>query len=245
LSLFGLKNSHFIKRKGRKKFAKINFDLRDDVIVQLDMIKERLLYQQISPHFIFNALNSVRNFILQNEKTKSSLFLEEFSKLMRKVVEFTNLSFLEIEEEIIFLEHYLRLESIRFDNKFKYKIEMATPGIELYRIPPMIIQPFVENAIWHAFDDDQILGSLLIKFIKDDRNIVCIVKDNGSGFETNFEKKKKTKSFGVSVTKKRINLINSMYGTGINVCFGDELIMRKHEYGTLIEIRMPLFEPLT
>ena len=229
-----------VNRKKQKKIKSLDFGHWDDIVLQNVIFRERMLYQQISPHFIFNALNSIRQYISLNEKAKSGLFIERFSKLMRHSVENNNLSFIELSDEIVFLKQYLELELVRMDNLFTYSILDLTNTPEKIKIPPMIIQPFVENAVWHGFKEGFNNADLSIIFTFIGENLVCKVKDNGVGYKSKKEKDDKTKSFGISVTKKRINLINQLYGANVKIRLGEELCELSEDSGTLVEIILPI-----
>lgn len=144
-------------------------------------IKLKALQSQMNPHFIFNSLNAIQQFIFSNDVTKSNYYLSRFASLMRKCYEYANLKIISIEDEIIFLENYLEIETLRFDEKFKFKIEVS-PGVEVYnKIPPLLIQPIVENAIKHGFKKLKEGGVITIKIEEYNSLLKVTVIDNGTG----------------------------------------------------------------
>lgn len=144
-------------------------------------IKLKALQSQMNPHFIFNSLNAIQQFIFSNDVTKSNHYLSRFASLMRKCYEYANLKFISIEDEIGFLENYLEIETMRFDDKFKFKIEVS-PTVEVYnKIPPLLIQPIVENAIKHGFKKLREGGVISIKFEEYNSLLKVTIIDNGIG----------------------------------------------------------------
>jgi LytS/YehU family sensor histidine kinase len=164
----------------------------------------------MNPHFLFNALNSINSFIVKNEVHKASDYLSKFSKLMRMILEHSKKKSVLLSDEIEALELYLKIESNRFEKSFEHSI-LIEEGIstnEIY-IPPLIIQPFVENAIWHGIQHQSNVGLVHIKFSKQGDDFVKIeIVDNGIGREKAKKLKSKSgggnKSYGINITKERI-----------------------------------------
>jgi len=171
---------------------------------------------QMDPHFIFNALNSIQGYVMQNEKMLANHYLTSFSRLMRMVLETSNRSFVTIQEEMQFLELYLNLEQLRFNHKFTYRIECDEDiNNEMAEVPGMLLQPLVENAVIHGVGPKQGPGQILVKFETRHEKIVCIVEDDGGGFynlvnaqESNFANVHN--SFGFKAIEDRIKLLNSL-----------------------------------
>jgi uncharacterized membrane-anchored protein YhcB (DUF1043 family) len=174
-----------------------------------DLELDNLRYQ-MNPHFMFNALNSINKYIVENNTRVASDYLSKFSKLMRLILEHSKQKSISLKEELETLQLYLLIESNRFDNSFHYEINVdENIDNDEIRIPPLIIQPFVENAIWHGLSHKE--GDRFIKVnIKEfDEQSICIeVMDNGIGRKKASELKSKTstknKSFGMEITKQRI-----------------------------------------
>ncbi|MDB4539265.1 histidine kinase [Saprospiraceae bacterium] len=171
------------------------------------------LRAQMNPHFIFNSLNSIKGYITTNESRIAAKYLTKFSKLIRLILNHSRLSKISLAEELESLELYIDLEQLRLENSFTYTIKSTTTiDLEKISIPPMIIQPYVENAIWHGLVHKEGMKYLQINIDQSDKIIAISIMDNGVGRkasqEINAEKKKLHKSHGMNITKKRIELIN-------------------------------------
>ncbi|MBW1294632.1 tetratricopeptide repeat-containing sensor histidine kinase [Aquimarina litoralis] len=192
-----------------------------------NLLALKSLRSQMNPHFIFNALNSVNTFIATSDERAANRYLTDFSLLMRAVLENSEEDFIPLEKEIELLELYVQLEHFRFQDKFEYKIEVD-PEIDVkqYMIPPMLLQPYVENAVWHGLRYKSEKGLLSIKFLKTtDGTIEIAISDNGIGREKSKALKtlnqKKQKSQGMSNIKKRIQILNTMYKDKVDVFISD------------------------
>jgi two-component system LytT family sensor kinase len=202
-----------------------------------NLLALKSLRTQMNPHFIFNALNSVNSFIASNDERAANKYLSEFSQLMRSVLENSDEDFIPLTKEVALLEIYTKLEHSRFKDKFSYEINVDK-GIALneFVIPPMLLQPYVENAVWHGLRYKETKGLLIIDFKKIDSSIVKItIEDNGIGrkksTELKTENQKKQKSKGMGNIKKRISILNEMYKDKIDVIVSDAL---ENEEGTRV-----------
>jgi tetratricopeptide (TPR) repeat protein len=199
------------------------------------------LRSQMNPHFIFNALNSVNQFVSQNDERTTNKFLSEFSRLMRLVLENSQEDFIPLfkEEEIISL--YLKLEHYRFRDKFDYEIEMAEDinkeGIE---IPPMLIQPYIENAVWHGLRYKESKGFLSVKFMMENDVLVVRIADDGIGRkrsgELKTENQKKHESTGLKNIRERLGIINKVYKSDYKVEISDA----ENGSGTIVKLFVPV-----
>lgn len=208
---------------------------------QLLLLKS--LRTQMNPHFIFNALNSVNNFISKSDERAANKFLSDFSKLMRVVLENSQKDFIPASDEIELLELYLKLEHLRFKDKFDYKIiNESGDHFSNTEIPPMLIQPFIENAIWHGLRYKKEKGQLNLILQKQSSNLLVIVEDNGIGRkqskELKTENQKKYKSTGLENVKKRIDLINQIYSKNYLIEIED-LKAGQKDSGTRVKILIP------
>lgn len=192
-----------------------------------NLLALKSLRTQMNPHFIFNALNSVNNFIAQNDERTANRYLTDFSTLMRSVLENSEEDFIPLEKEVELLELYLKLEHSRFKDKFDYKF-LVDDAIKLnqFKIPPMLLQPYVENAIWHGLRYKKEKGFLKVQLLKkDDETLQVKISDNGIGrkqsaaLKTDYQKKKKSK--GMQNIKQRINILNEMYKDKVEVFIED------------------------
>jgi LytS/YehU family sensor histidine kinase len=171
------------------------------------------LRAQMNPHFIFNCLSSINRFILKNETEAASDYLTKFSRLIRMVLANSNKPFISLEDELDMLKLYLDMERLRFKNTFDYSLNL-TNSIDTGNvfIPPMLLQPFAENAIWHGLMHKQGPGKLEIALSLEDKILTCIISDNGVGRSKAAIYKSKSvekqKSMGMQMTKDRLALLN-------------------------------------
>lgn len=201
------------------------------------------LRTQMNPHFIFNSLNSVNNYISKNDERSANRYLADFSKLMRSVLKNSDQDFVGLETEMETLRIYLELEHFRFGDKFDYTIEVAD-GIDTdqVQVPPMLIQPYIENAIWHGLRYKETKGKLEVKLFTDDDKLYCTVRDNGIGRVQSAALKtrhqKTYQSTGIKNTTERIELLNKMHGTKLNIAIFDLTENGKPD-GTLVKMSLP------
>lgn len=172
------------------------------------------LRNQMNPHFVFNSLNSIQNFIFNKDVEQANYYLSNFSKLMRDSLELSKLDFITMEKEIAFIQNYLELEQMRFPEKFDFEISVDNSlNQEYIFIPPLIIQPILENSIKHGFKHIDYKGKIYISFQKtNEKKLIKIrVEDNGKGIAKDNKKLNSTgfTSHGMGIIKERINLFNS------------------------------------
>lgn len=213
-------------------------------------LEAKALTNQMNPHFIFNSLNSVQHLILEKEEKQALNFLADFATLMRQMLNNSRKSYISLEEEIAFLTRYLELEKIRFAHSFTYHfiLEDALKEYTIY-IPPMIIQPIVENAIKHGLAPKNISGYLEIRLEMVDDLLYCSVDDDGIGWDKSNSIKSsrliKHESTALSVIKERLQIIKSFNGS-----VGKLEIIDKfksgfgNKEGTLVEILIPIVKML-
>ncbi len=192
-----------------------------------NLLALKSLRTQMNPHFIFNALNSVNNYIAKSDERSANRYLSDFSTLMRAVLENSEQDFIPLSKELELLELYVKLEHSRFPEKFEYQIQ-ADEQIDMdeFLIPPMLLQPYIENAIWHGLRYKEDKGFLRIDLRKKDRETVIItILDNGIGRARSGELKTanqlKQKSQGMGNIKKRIAILNTMYKDKVAVAISD------------------------
>ncbi|TGD57559.1 tetratricopeptide repeat-containing sensor histidine kinase [Flavobacterium humi] len=202
------------------------------------------LRREMNPHFIFNSLNSVNQFISQNKELEANKYLTSYSNLMRNMMENSNKDFVTLGNEIEQLRKYLDLEHLRFQDKFDYQIIAdENLDIETTFVPNMIIQPHLENAIWHGLRYKESKGMLLLKFTLKKGKIGVIIDDNGIGLTKSQELKTRNQkvhhSRGLTNTKERITLLNELYKTNITFNVSEKITP---ETGTIVEINFPLLD---
>ena len=192
-----------------------------------NLLALRSMRSQMNPHFIFNALNSVNNYIAVNDERNANRYLSEFSTLMRSVLENSEEDFIPLSKEIELLKLYTKLEHARFEDKFDYEITIAdSVDIEDFVIPPMLLQPYVENAVWHGLRYKKEKGMLKIAMEQISKDAIRItIEDNGIGRQKSkalkTEHQRKQRSTGMSNIKKRIAILNKMYKDKIDVLIED------------------------
>ncbi|MEP5829111.1 MAG: histidine kinase [Maribacter dokdonensis] len=192
-----------------------------------NLLALKSLRSQMNPHFIFNALNSVNNFISKSDERSANRYLSDFSKLMRSVLENSEEDFIPLEKELQQLELYIKLEHSRFEDKFDYQITVdETVQVSKFQIPPMLLQPYIENAIWHGLRYREEKGELLVAVKENSKDSIIIsITDNGIGRKKSAEIKtqnqKKQKSKGMGIIQKRVAILNDMYTDKVDIKISD------------------------
>lgn len=211
---------------------------------QLLHAEKRSLLAQMNPHFIFNSLNSIQHFIVQNDQFQANNYLTSFSGLIRRTLDNSKKNLIPLNEEILTLSLYLNMENLRFENEFDFQI-IKDNRIDYYEtmIPPMMIQPFVENAIWHGLMPLKTIGSLIISFKLVDDYCHCRIEDNGIGREKASSLKGKKEphiSTGIQNVMERIELLNKLNKKKIHLTITDLRRSDNTAAGTLVEIVLPI-----
>jgi LytS/YehU family sensor histidine kinase len=184
------------------------------------------LRAQMNPHFIFNALNSVNSFISKSDERAANRYLSDFSRLMRDVMENSQEDFIPLSKEIDILEMYLKLENHRFKDKFDYSFEVdKSINKEDVLIPPMLIQPYIENAVWHGLRYKNEKGFLKVSISQSEKDIIVTIEDDGIGRkksqELKTENQKALQSTGIKNIDSRLKIIGDIYKTKLNVVIED------------------------
>jgi sensor histidine kinase YesM len=204
----------------------------------------KTLKSQINPHFIFNSLNAIKLLIQENKNPKANQYLIQFSELLRIVMEQATLPKITLEEELETSQVYLELESLRFDKSFQFEI-IQDEGIDLsfIDVPPLIFQPFLENAIWHGLLHKQGERKLSINILKNGDFVFCEIEDNGIGrakskaLAYQYGKLKKS-SIGIKNTKERISIFQKLYKTNLELEIIDLIDQRDIPQGTKIVFKI-------
>ncbi len=212
---------------------------------KLLLSEQKALRAQMNPHFIFNSLSSIQYLILGENQQEATSYLSNFALLMRRVLENSKFNVIPLSEEIETLKLYLDLEKMRFEEKFDYKISVDTSlSTEEMMIPPMLLQPYLENAIWHGLMLKKTKGMLLLEIKKETNNrIICAIEDNGIGREKANEisiKRNNHQSTGMRNIEERIALINKIYKTNMQVEIIDLYDKMRRAAGTRIELYIPI-----
>lgn len=211
---------------------------------ELAEYEQKALHLQMNPHFVFNCLGSISSFIVQNGTDSAIKYLSKFSKLMRLTLEYSKESLIPIDKEIESLQNYLELEQLRFNNKFTFSIFKSDAIEDDVALPPLLLQPFVENAIIHGVIPKKEIGSIAVRFTVEKDSLICTVEDNGIGFNESKAQKENSvvahKSMALDITKKRLEMIEST--TKQKTEFKIEEIKNNPEEisGTKVTLHLPL-----
>ena len=212
---------------------------------KISEITQANLRQQMNPHFIFNTLNSIQYYMYQHDKLATNNYLTKFSSLMRKVLENSQHTSIPLRDELDALNLYLELEMIRFKDKFDFtlKVDDEIDPI-LYKVPTMLIQPYVENSIGHGLMPSEGKGFIKIDIKLEREYIACTIEDNGIGREAAEEIKRKNEnshnSLGTQIVSSRLDLVNALYGTSLKTIYTDIKNINGEPCGTRVEIQIPL-----
>ena len=209
-------------------------------------LEQKQLRAQMNPHFIFNCLNSIQHFVVQNDVLNANKYLTDFASLMRKTLELSEGGTITLHKEIDYLNNYLLLEQMRFGNKFIYEVS-CDDSIEAssVEIPPMVVQPFVENAIRHGLRYlEGNTGILRINFTKHNDIIICEVDDNGIGRVKSQQLKTLShieyQSRGMELTQKRLELISKVTNSDFKIEVTDKKDEQGNSLGTKVTIKFPI-----
>ena len=209
---------------------------------QLEM---HALRAQMNPHFLFNSLNSINRFIIQNNSDQASGYLTKFSRLMRLILQNSQHELIPLENELEALKLYLELEAVRFDHHFTYAIKIdENLDVGALKVPPLIIQPYAENAIWHGLMHKEEKGKLLIELREEGDYLVCSIIDDGIGRSKAAELKSKSasthKSMGMKITADRIASMKQRKSNENNIQITDLVLPDGSPAGTKVEIKIAL-----
>jgi tetratricopeptide (TPR) repeat protein len=207
-------------------------------------IQQRLLRSQMNPHFIFNSLTSIQNFIVKHDEIKASVYLSRFSGLVRSILRNSQEEHITLEEEINTIKNYLELQKIRFPEKFDYTIKVDERlETESVRIPPMLAQPFIENAIEHGFRHKDSKGHIHIRLKFSEQNLIYEVEDDGIGREMAQEilqkQDKDHKSMATTITRERIKVLNKKTKKKITLEIIDLKDEEGNARGTRVNFKIP------
>lgn len=205
--------------------------------------EQKALHLQMNPHFVFNCLGSISSFIVQNGTDSALKYLSKFSKLMRLTLEYSKGSLIPIDKEIESLQNYLELEQLRFHNKFDFDIQ-STEKVEFNMgLPPLLIQPFVENAILHGLVPKEDKGKIEVKFDVENGQLVCTITDDGIGISKSKQMKENSmqahKSMALEITKKRLEIMEATISKSAQIDI-KELENNNEIVGTRVTLRLPV-----
>ena len=205
--------------------------------------EQKALHLQMNPHFVFNCLGSISSFIVQNGTDSALKYLSKFSKLMRLTLEYSKDALIPIDKEIESLQNYLELEQLRFHDKFEFKIE-SHESIEFNMgLPPLLIQPFVENAILHGLVPKEGAGMIIVDFDVQNSQLICTISDNGIGITKSAAIKENSmkahKSMALEITKKRLEIMEATISKSAQIEI-KEMEENNEVVGTKVTLRLPI-----
>ena len=239
---------YIINRRFRQLRKKHKFETKVlEIEKQVFDLEQKALRLQMNPHFIFNSLNSIQSFIVNNNSEKATLYLAKFAQLMRLILSNSSEPFVPVKDEMKALAYYMDIENLRFDNRFDYKIIVDTEIDEDFiGIPPMVIQPYVENAILHGIIHKNTRGNISISLSLQSDTILCVVEDDGVGrikaMEIKDQSGFKHKPRGMIITKERLEILNKQAKGRISVNVIDLKDENENALGTKVEIIIPFKE---
>lgn len=211
---------------------------------ELAEYEQKALHLQMNPHFVFNCLGSISSFIVQNGTDSAIKYLSKFSKLMRLTLEYSKESLIPIDREIESLQNYLELEQLRFNQKFDFKISKSSEIEDDMALPPLLLQPFVENAIIHGLIPKKENGTIAISFSIHGQNLICVILDNGIGFKKSQELKENLvsvhKSMALDITKKRLEMMESVTAKSSHVSIQELTDASGNVTGTKVVLNLPI-----
>lgn len=210
---------------------------------ELAEYEQKALHLQMNPHFVFNCLGSISSFIVQNGTDSAIKYLAKFSKLMRLTLEYSKESLIPIDKEIESLQNYLELEQLRFNDKFVFSITKSNDIEDDVVLPPLLLQPFVENAIIHGVIPKKDKGKITISFSIQNESLFCVIQDNGIGINQSKINKENSvlahKSMAIDIIKKRLERIASSTAKRSSIKI-EEVNENNEVSGTKVILQLPL-----
>ncbi len=236
-------HSYLLQQAKEKSALKTEYNQR---LMEMEMTSLRA---QMNPHFMFNSLNSIKHFIIKNDTKDASRYLSKFSQLMRLILQNSQKAMVNLSNELRALELYIQLEQLRFIRKFDYHIHVD-PEIRQLQIdiPPMILQPYVENAIWHGLLHKHEEGTINIDIRKQNESLLIAIEDNGVGRKKARELKSRSaikhKSYGMQITSNRLKLVEMLHQLKTDIYIHDLVDEQGTAKGTRVEITLPLIHSI-
>lgn len=212
-----------------------------------NLLKQKLLVSQMNPHFIFNSLNAIQNYIFKQDSLKAGNYLTQFSELIRMILDFSRKDYISVESEVRLLNTYLELQKLRFESKFDYAISIDEKiDTESIHIPPMLAQPFIENAIEHGIFYKKEKGRVDVRLYYDNDLLVYEIEDDGVGMEEAMKLKNKLKSsyesLATVITKERMTTLNEQSKSNIEIEIIDKKNNAEGDSGVKVKFVVPFKE---
>jgi len=210
-------------------------------------LEQDVLRSQMNPHFIFNALNSIKHYIISNEQKNAIHYLNKFSKLVRKILESSKLKEVSLAEELETMDLYMNIENIRFSNEINYYIHVDEKlDLTAIKVPPLVLQPFLENALWHGLSSKKGEKKVILSVSKPSKNYIEInIEDNGIGRKASAKIKAKKvihkKSIGIELTIERLQNFIGGFQNQFSLNFDDLVDENQNSLGTKVALKIPLY----
>lgn len=204
-------------------------------------LEQKLLRSQMNPHFVFNSLGAIQNFMLKNDGRKAAFYLSSFSSLMRSILKNSREELISLQEEIQTLENYLHLHQLRLGEKLSFSVSSSNDlDIEEIMLPPMLVQPFVENAIIHGIEKKDSPGNIKVHFQQAVNQLIIIVEDDGPGISDKTQQREGHISYALQIFRERVENLKRMSGTEVFYSIESTNSKNIGTFGTLVTVRLPL-----
>ncbi len=224
--------AYFLYKRKRDRLERNSIEEFKAKVTETEL---KALRSQMNPHFIFNALNSISDYMEKHNVEQANDYLMKFAKLTRAILENSEKKWISLQEDLELMELYIEIENLRLQNKLHYQIEVDEAiDVENTMVPPLMLQPFIENSIWHGIAPKKGQGNLVVQIIKDNDMICCAIDDDGVGRKKSGSTPQKNDSLGIKITKNRLEILNQF-----RKLKGSIKMLDKVE-GLRVELKLPL-----
>lgn len=207
---------------------------------QRSWLEQKLLRSQMNPHFIFNSLQAIQNYILKHDEKEAITYLNSFASVTRNVLENSRMDLIPLKKEISLLENYLQLQKLRFKNRFNYQIKIdETIDSEHINIPPMLAQPFIENAVEHGFHNIAD-GKITVSYAVKNSVLYMEITDNGTGMKDGYSQNKQHRSLALEITRERVALMNKKAKEKVLFTITEAFPLESERKGVKVNFSLPL-----
>lgn len=220
----------------KQKEAEFNFNKSE--------LELKALRAQINPHFIFNCLNSIHHYMHRSDVPKAGEYLVKFSQLIRHVLETSSYRMIPLADDLEALKIYMQLEQLRMDHSFNFEITTANDiDANAVQVPPLLVQPFVENSIWHGLNNRGKDGKITISITRDESMLHCVIEDNGreGGLKESYDLSNAVKktSMGMALINERLEVVNQLYNVNAHYTLAELLNDKKEKEGKRVTLLLP------
>lgn len=233
LAVLGFVIFGFVSYKRKESLKKKN--LKTEFNLKISEVEQKVLRSRMDPHFLANSLSSINAYFENNDNAKASEYVIKFSKLMRQILEYSTEDEILLEQEITILKNYLDIENLRLNQKFEYNFSIDSKiDIDNILLPPMILQPFVENSIKYGIIPVDYKGKIEINYKIENQMLVCCIADNGKGITKSSKQQSEHTSLSTEITKQRLEIIDKLKNTNT------QLTIQPLEKGTQVTVTLPI-----